>query len=499
VLKINWTSQQLDFHSCEAKKIIVIAFAGAAKSTSLIGYAQRYPMKRFLYLAFTRSVADEATQKFPKNVVCLSTHQLAWKTYRKIYQSKLGDNLRLTAVSKALDNNDDWTFVRIVTDTVTNYLCSASGEIDSTHLPAKHMNYIRKQSSTYYERIFTSAEEIWKRMTDPEDRSIPMLHDGYLKLFVLNNPDLSKQYDGVLLDEAQDTNPVGIQLLLMQSTQIIVVGDPHQSIFQFRNAVNALEHEYFEDAVSMYLTTSFRFGPATAHVANLLLSLKGETTKVVGGGPRTQIKTALPADTKKATYINRTVMGVIETALHFSTLGKRIYWVGKIESYQINDIADLYWLSTGQVENIKSSRLTNDYRTFDHYAKVAEDTKDIEMNRALRIVNGYDDLMVKLDQLRKMTVSKEADADVVVTTAHRCKGLEWPYIQLMEDFPDPLDPEMSRDESDAEINLLYVVLTRGMLITAVNSIVVALMREARRREIAAEKEAARLATLQSYA
>ncbi|HFK1853383.1 TPA: UvrD-helicase domain-containing protein [Pseudomonas aeruginosa] len=498
MLKVNWTPQQLAFHGCEAKKIRVIAFAGAAKSTSLIGYAQRYPKKRFLYLAFTRSVADEAALKFPKNVVCLSTHQLAWKTYRKLYQHKLAPNLRLTAISKALESND-WTFLRIVSDTLTNYLCSGSDEIDSSHLPAKHMDFIRKQSSAYFERIFSSAEDIWRRMIDPEDRSIPMLHDGYLKQFVLSKPDLSRQYDAVLLDEGQDTNPVGISLLLLQTTQIIIVGDPHQSIFQFRNAVNALDHEFFSDAVTMHLTTSFRFGPASAHVANLLLALKGETTQVVGGGARTQIKTALPADTKKATYINRTVMGVIETALFFATAGKKIYWVGESKSYQIDDIADLYWLATGETDKIKNPRITNEYHTFDHYTQVAEDTKDIEMNRALRIVNGYDDLMAKLDQLRKMTVKDESEADVVVTTAHRCKGLEWDNIQLMEDFPDPLDPEMKREESDAEINLLYVAVTRGKLLTAVNSIVISLMRESQRRAVAAEKEAARAATLESYA
>ncbi|WP_165678545.1 3'-5' exonuclease [Metapseudomonas otitidis] len=263
--------------------------------------------------------------------------------------------------------------------------------------------------------------------------------------------------------------------------------------------MNALEHELFSDAVTMHLTTSFRFGPASAHVANLLLALKGETTKVVGGGARTQIKTSLPAGTRKATYINRTVMGVIETALFFASAGKKIYWVGESKSYQIDDIADLYWLAVGETDKIKNPSITSEYATFDHYTQVAEDTKDIEMNRALRIVNGYDDLMSKLDQLRKMTVRDESEADVVVTTAHRCKGLEWDNIQLMEDFPDPLDPEMKREESDAEINLLYVAVTRGKLITAVNSIVISLMRESQRRAVASEQEAARVTTLKSYA
>lgn len=498
MLNIQWTPQQLTLHRCQARKIRVIAFAGAAKSTSLIGYAQAYPRKQFLYLAFTRSVADEAKTKFPRNVVCLGLHQLAWKAFGRKYDHKKAPSLRLTAISKALEN-DDWTFLRIVSDTLTNFLCSGNTTIDGSHLPAKHMEFIRRQSSAYFERIFSSAEEIWRRMIDPEDPSIPMLHDGYLKLYCLSNPDLSQQYDGILLDEAQDSNPVTISLLLQQTNQIIGVGDPHQSIFQFRNAVNALEHEFFQDAESMYLTTSFRFGPATAHVANLLLALKGETQKVIGGGARTQIKTALPADTKKVTYINRTVMGVIETALHCASAGKRIYWVGGRDAYQLGDVEDIYRLATGEFDRIKNPQIAKDYNSFEHYAQVAEDTKDIEMNRAIRIINEYDNLIAKLDQLRRMTVKDESEADVTVTTAHRCKGLEWSNIALMEDFPDPLDPEMTREESDAEINLLYVAITRGKLLTAINSVVIGLMRESQRRIVAAQKEAANAAAVEIYA
>ncbi len=126
---IKWTSQQLEFHACEDKKIRLIAFAGAAKSTSLIGYALRYPRKRFLYLAFTRSVADEAKTKFPKNVVCLSTHQLAWKAFGKLYKHKMAPNLRLTALAKALGSDDGRSYVSSPTRSRTSCAPAAARSI----------------------------------------------------------------------------------------------------------------------------------------------------------------------------------------------------------------------------------------------------------------------------------------------------------------------------------------------------------------------------------
>ncbi|EPL1091298.1 3'-5' exonuclease, partial [Escherichia coli] len=56
-------------------------------------------------------------------------------------------------------------------------------------------------------------------------------------------------------------------------------------------------------------------------------------------------------------------------------------------------------------------------------------------------------------------------------TAHRCKGLEWDFVQLYDDFPDVLDPELDPMARDDEINLLYVASTRAMRILALNSAV----------------------------
>jgi len=55
----------------------------------------------------------------------------------------------------------------------------------------------------YRSEVLAAASRLWARMIDPQDR-LPMLHDGYLKLFQLSNPMLG--YGVVLLDGA---NPAG--------------------------------------------------------------------------------------------------------------------------------------------------------------------------------------------------------------------------------------------------------------------------------------------------
>ena len=92
---------------------------------------------------------------------------------------------------------------------------------------------------------------------------------------------------------------------------------------------------------------------------------------------------------------------------------------------------------------------------------MAEASDDPEMLRALKVIEAYPNLDVHLAQLKMQVANAEATADIVVTTAHRSKGLEWPTVYLLDDFMDIHDPKMSVAARSIEINLLYVASTRA--------------------------------------
>ncbi|MDH2406059.1 UvrD-helicase domain-containing protein [Bradyrhizobium sp. SSUT18] len=68
---------------------------------------------------------------------------------------------------------------------------------------------------------------------------MPLGHDGYLKLWALSSHAIAADF--ILLDEAQDTNPVVLDVLRKQPAQMIYVGDKYQQIYEWRGAVNAME------------------------------------------------------------------------------------------------------------------------------------------------------------------------------------------------------------------------------------------------------------------
>lgn len=475
-MAFEWTPEQLAFHECKAPRIRVKAFAGASKTTSLEGYTKRYPRLRFLYVAYNRSIADEGKARFPSNVKCMTSHQLAFKAVGRRFQHKLGASLR-PADMRAVLGTSDWAFINAVIATVNAYLCSDREDFHEDHLPLFNGRPIVEMPPAFIAEVFLQAREVWRRMIDPEDTTVPHLHDAYLKLYYLSKPDLGDRFDVILADEAQDLNGITLGLIKNQSCRVIFVGDPHQSLYAFRGADNALSDPDLDDSVDLYLTKSFRFGPAVATVANIILSYKGEQLKIVGAGQPTQIKTQLDEGVRGAAYLCRTVSGVIMTALEFAPQGRTLYWVGGIEAYQIGDLEDLVWFSQGKTDKVRSKRLLKDFPDWTSYLTMAKESKDREMARLIKVVSLFPDIEKRLARLRTLTQKDEKDADVILSTAHRSKGLEWKHVYLGEDFPDPLDPELPPDARRDELNLLYVAATRAKHQLAINSVILGIMRD----------------------
>ncbi len=65
-----------------------------------------------------------------------------------------------------------------------------------------------------------------------------------------------------------------------------------------------------------------------------------------------------------------------------------------------------------------------------------------------------------------MARAVEGDSGILLTTAHKAKGLEWANVLLMEDFHPLLKEEKIMDPAGVdpdEFNLIYVAMTRAMV------------------------------------
>ncbi|BEM74003.1 DNA helicase [Serratia marcescens] len=464
------TPEQAAIIGWSGHRLVVRAFAGTGKTSTLVRFAQANPDRKMLYLAYNRAVRDEAEQKFPFNVECKTSHQLAWPNFGRHYQQRLTANLRITDVARQL-NTRHWPLARTSIMTFNAFLCSGDSELGPQHLPDEDA-----RSGLSADKILAAAQLLW-RESARQDGTFPVTHDVYLKLYQLSQPDLSRRWQTLLFDEGQDANPVTQSLVLAQCCDVVLVGDRHQQIYRFRGAENALDAPQLADADQLYLTHSFRFGPAVARVANRLLARQGETVPVVGEGGSDRVVASLPNDLQgqPVAVLSRTVAGVIGAALDASLAGKKVYWVGGIAGYKTEELEDLYWFSADMPERMQSPQLSRDYRNFEGFEAVARATKDADMNQGLRLLDLYFPLPQKLQVMREHAVTDESLAQVTMSTAHRSKGLEWPIVVLDEDFADITDPLMTERERTDETNLLYVAVTRARETLALNGLLQMLM------------------------
>jgi hypothetical protein len=63
------------------RTMIVSAFAGTGKTSTLIEYARRRPGYAFAYVTFNRAVCEDAKTRFPGNTTCVNFHSLAFRKW----------------------------------------------------------------------------------------------------------------------------------------------------------------------------------------------------------------------------------------------------------------------------------------------------------------------------------------------------------------------------------------------------------------------------------
>nr|WP_282562051.1 3'-5' exonuclease [Providencia rettgeri] len=471
------TDEQEKLASFTGQLLCGKAYAGTGKTFTLIQFSIRNADKRILYIVFNKAIREEAETKFPKNVHCATSHAMAFSRFKE-YADKTRMNISVKEYRDIL-GEDNWQVVKLAVGGVNNFMNSAERVITMEHIK-KDVQDEDKISSTRFDTALRAAKRLWEGMIDINS-DVPCTGNTLLKLFQLSNPSLHTLYDIILFDEGQDANPVTLDIVLNNNCRKVVVGDDHQMINRWRGAENALAVVEEQGAVILRLTKSFRFGPMIAGLANLILSMKGETHPLIGLGQLDYISS--PQEVMAQGFhaiISRTFMGVVQSAHEAIMMGKRVMWNGGIAKYNLDELLDIHSLKLMKYDQIKNKKILKDYGSWANYEDIAEKTKDTNMNRAIRIMDEYIDIPGMISTMRNNEAKSEAEADLIVTTAHTSKGLEWNNVVLNDDFGSVLEAiDMKKPKASIidEMNLIYVAITRAKDYLSINSTIIELMRE----------------------
>lgn len=433
----------------EARKLTSLkieALAGTGKTTTLGAIARDLSKigKRGLYLAFNKAIVEDVHSKFAQfNVEARTFHSLAFRTVGFQYKDRLSARCTPSLIRKTLGCS--YSEAVDVFETVHIFLSTLDEEITYEHFKYEIDQNDPSQRS-YADRIIDYAQTILKMMRD-KNSSFPVSHDFYLREYALKKP-LIRGYDYILFDEAQDADEVMLHVLERQmkaGIPIFFVGDAQQQIYEWRGAINSLRKL---DLPRCTLTQSFRFGNAVAAEANEVLRIL-QSDIFVRGFSKVASEVCYENDVPKRfsgaiiTRFNREAIGYIAQYIDKKKIGIR----GKVE--MLKTIYDLHAIAT---KNEKRGEFAF-FENFDEVLDYAEKYSPA-LGTLIEIYREYsfDYLQSILNDAVDLDREKE-QCDIVVSTAHKSKGLEFDNVFL--------SPGLFTITDDEDLRLLYVAKTRA--------------------------------------
>lgn len=460
--------------------IRINAVAGSGKTTTIIEYARARPDSRILYLAFNKAVKLEAVRKFAAlgldHVKVETAHSLAYKhiVFRHQYKVraqgyKTAEIVSLLGLPGSGERHAEYILANHINKFVS-YFCNSDQQ------RVQDLNYLDivtdKQAKIFVKTFYDQIEQQTRLLLAKMDKGeIEVIHDFYLKKFQLLTPRLP--YDHILFDEGQDASAAMLDVFFKQPATKVIVGDTHQQIYGWRFAVNSLEKADFK---TYQLSTSFRFGQDIADLAMRVLTFKqyidrDMAVSIKGKGTSKELKS-------KA-VIARSNLGLLLMAINYVTEGtlKRIYFEGNINSYMYADegtsLYDVLNLYQDNRSLIRDS-LINGMKDMKDLEDYIEKTEDMQLSMMVEVVKEYgDEIPAIIRSIRDKHVKDEDKdkADMIFSTVHRCKGIEYDEVQLADDFiteerlkkikEEKQSADINISKLNEEINLLYVAVTRA--------------------------------------
>lgn len=205
-----------------------LAFAGCAKTTTAEEYTRFHP-EPALYLAFNNSIAREAKGRFPSHVHTQTAHGYAYSRMDvQRYSSRLiRGRLRPEHLDPCRDrirtmgSMTDVAVRRAILKSIDAFLISDASRITAAHMTGFPI--------AFRQAALSMVQAVCDRLLSFEDSGMTFNDDVYLKAFQLRGS-IDPRFRYLILDEAQDLNPVLIAIAKGSGLPCVIVGDPHQCL-----------------------------------------------------------------------------------------------------------------------------------------------------------------------------------------------------------------------------------------------------------------------------
>ncbi len=478
---MNWSIEQLaifDWFEIGECDLVVRARAGTGKTTTIIEGVKHAPERSVLLCAFSKIIEQELTKRLAgTDRLAKTLHGVGYACVRKFrtgikvdFSSDRADALAAKVCGAAAPS----AIVKLVSKLHTKGReivphATRVGELSAIQIqfecePEEQWN--ETQFNTAY--VESKALEAMELAADVKDGATI---DGSDMIFLpVRNGWLTKQYDLVVVDEAQDMTTA--QLEIAQGVcrgRICVVGDDRQAIFGFRGAdsgsLDRLKSEL--GATELGLKVTYRCGRAIVAEAQRFVP------DFVAGGSHEGTVSYLPAHKLVAAaapgdfILSRVNAPLVSTAMQLLRAGKRARVAGRdigaglislIRKFKASSVPNLL-ARISAWETREVSRVTAQMNAATNGRRAAFESKIDGLRDQAAMLTSLCDGARNVEEVHDRVTALFSDDGqgvagmVTLSSVHRAKGLEANRVFVLADT--------LRETSEEERNICYVAVTRA--------------------------------------
>lgn len=460
--KRDWSKYQKDiFKDINGGKdhTVVIARAGSGKTSTIVEGFKYLPRgKKTLMVAFNKSIADELKQRAPSYVDVMTLHSLGFRAIKQSFGNVVLENDKARTLTGTVigDDYELWELNQSICKCVSlckGFLVDAPARIEDLidKFGIEVFDLTREQFIKHVIKVLGLCKAT-KMVVDFDD----MIWFPFV--YRLN----VGKFDVVFVDEAQDLNAAQMAMVLSANKpdgRIIAVGDPAQSIYQFRGADSEAIPNFIEKlkAKTLPLSVTYRCPKKIVKVAQEVVP-DIECPDTADNGIVEDISTTeLLKKVKPGDFIlSRTnaplikyCMALLRSGVPANIQGRDVganlqYFIKKSKAKTINSFIE--YVNEWKEQEIK--RLMKEKK---------DTTATIDKAECLlNLCEGNLTIKDLKETIEKLFDDVDDNNKVILSTTHKAKGLERDRVFVLANTYR-YGPGVTGEEA----NLWYVAVTRA--------------------------------------
>lgn len=459
--KREWSAYQKDIFKDISKgndHTVVIARAGSGKTSTIVEGFKYLPRgKKTLMVAFNKSIAEELKQRAPSYVDVMTLHSLGYRAIKQTFGNDvvLDNNKCFTIVKEFIDESDFELNISICK-------CVSLCKGFLVDAPLKIGELMDKFDIEIFDlKREKFIEIVIKTLGKCKAANKIVDFDDMIWFPFVYRLNVGK-FDVVFVDEAQDLNAAQMAMVMSAvktDGRIIAVGDPAQSIYQFRGADSEAIPNFINrlKAKTLPLSVTYRCPKKVVKIAqevvpDLEAAANADDGLVSDLDSSELLKKVKPGDfvlSRTNAPLIKYCLALLKNGVPANIQGRDIgsnlqYFIKKSKAKTINSFID--YVNAWREQEVK--RLMSEKKD----TSIAIDKAECLLNLCEGILTIKD----LKETIEKLFNDVDDASKVIFSTTHKAKGLERDRVFVLINTYR-YGPGVTGEEA----NLWYVAVTRA--------------------------------------